>query len=87
MLHDGVFYPTINWVETLVELDIISNSAKLKPILIAHEVVDKYLHVIEKLKKKFDKSITWWSSIESEVLGPKWYRCCEIVVWKMLWGI
>jgi hypothetical protein len=55
--------------------------------LIAHEVVDKYLHVIEKLKKKFDKSITWWSSIESEVLGPKWYRCCEIVVWKMLWGI
>jgi hypothetical protein len=58
MLHDGVFYPTISWVEVLVELDIISNSAKFKPILIAHEIVNKYLHVIEKLKTKFDKNIT-----------------------------
>jgi hypothetical protein len=46
MLHDGVFYPTISWVEALAELEIISINAKLKPILITHEVVDKYLHVI-----------------------------------------
>jgi hypothetical protein len=51
MSHDGVFYPIIIWGEVLVELDIISNYSKLKPILIAH-VVDKYIHTIEKLKKK-----------------------------------